>query len=92
MKNEITLTNPTLVRVNDAGQNSTVYSILPAAALSMPKNHVDEYRAAAREVIDGLSYKYKSISIDAIIAAMIIEKLGNDYAGTANEKVHMKQF
>lgn len=84
MKNEIIVTQPDNIRITNGGEHSTMYHIVPAFALNMPKHSVDDYRNEAQLLLNGLSGDFNRIGIDGIIAALLIETLGNDNYGKEN--------
>lgn len=84
MKNEITILIPNTIRIADKGENSTMYYVMPAYSLALSKNSVDAYTEHARKLLNELSNEYNAIGMQGLIAALLIETMGNGNNGIHN--------
>lgn len=64
--------------------NSTVRTLTTHIDLQIPNSSVINSRKTARAIIDKLSKEHNRIGIDAIIAMILIETVGNDNYGEHN--------
>jgi hypothetical protein len=84
MKKELKIKDENALNIFDRGDHSTVFGVLPADALKLPKKSVDNYVKQARHLLDGLSNEYDLMGIEAVIAALMVESIGNGNYGKMN--------
>ena len=79
---QININNPNYVSVNSGGVGSTAHSVVLKIPLILPKESARSYTYEARKFVDKLkSEGYNAIGINGMIAALIVEVVGNDYTG-----------
>jgi hypothetical protein len=78
---DLKLKDSSAVKLHDAGEHYTAISISTPMPFSMFKNHIDNYRDIAKNVLDSLSKNYTRVGIDSIMGALVIELVGNEYYG-----------
>ena len=77
-----------LLKVVDQGEGYTILLVgTLGTPLTLPKSKVgiDEYRADARRVIDGLSKDMNPMGLDRFAAALLYELLVERYSGEGNQ-------
>ena len=79
---QININNPEYVSVNSGGVGSTAHGVTLKIPLILPKKSARAYTDAARQYVDKLKADgYNAIGINGMVAALIIEVVGNDYTG-----------
>ena len=76
-----------LVVVSELSEGSTTVRVgTVGACLNIGKTEAEQgiYREAARKILDTASKTYNRVGIDALMAALIYETLGEGYAGKHN--------
>ena len=75
---------PEFVNIKDSETSSTVVMVSPNCSFPLPKKNPELYLAHARKILDELNQEYDAIGISMLIAALIVESVGNGYDGLKN--------
>ena len=79
---QININNPKYVSVHSGGVGSTAHSVTLKIPLSLMKLNARDYLKDARSLVNKWKNEgYNAIGINAKLAALIIEVVGNDYTG-----------
>lgn len=79
---QIEINNPNFVSIQSGGVGSTAHSVSLRIHLPLLKSQTRSYLKEARNLVDQWKKEgYNAVGINAKLAALIIEVVGNDYTG-----------
>ncbi len=85
MEQALNLNNTNVIHIDAVSEFSTMAHVYCSLPFSIQKRKIEEYRKDARKIIDKLSKEFNAIGVENILAAMVIEMVGNNYSGKENK-------